>query len=181
MDSKSAVAQAVKQAKSKQDPADIQAMVAFYGQHYQEVYLIHCLNCKRVIGVECAPPIGGESLVTDRRRALFTYQDLCLSVRQRQDSNGLGEKMMGYECICGNRTLLSPPEKGIVAEQTVTVNKLSKQIVDKGEPMPASSPFELAKSQQAIDKRINDSGYTADYELSGAKERHESFMLERVK
>jgi hypothetical protein len=181
MDSKTAVAQAVKQAKAKQDPAEIAAMVEFYGARYQEVYLIHCLNCKRVIGVECAPALGNEGLVTDRGRALFTYQDLCLSVRQRADVNPIGEQMMGYECICGNRTLLSPPERGIVAERVVTVNKLSKQIVDKGEPIPASSPFELAKAQQAINQRISESGYKADYELTGTKERHESFMLERVK
>lgn len=173
------VAQATKTAK--QDPTEIKAMGAFYAKDYQEVYLLHCLNCKRVIGVEAAPVLGTEHLITDRQRALFMYQDLVLSVRQRGDATPHNEKMMGYECNCGNTTILSPMEKGIVAQQTVHVNKLGNKIVDSGTPLPASSPFELAKSQVQIDKRIADTGYTADYELKGNKERFETFMLERVK
>lgn len=172
---------AAKSGKIKQDPTDIAAMGAFYARDYSEVYLIHCLNCNRVIGVEAAPARGNEQLITDRGRALFMYQDLCLSVRQRGDATPHGEKMMGYECICGNKTTLSPMEKGIVATQTVHVSKLNKKVVDMGTPIPASSPFELAKAQQQINQRITDTGYKPDYEVSGNKERFESFTLERVK
>jgi hypothetical protein len=178
-------AEAIKKAQRpttpKQDQAEIQAMSEFYGERYSEVYLIRCLNCRRVIGVECAPAKGAEGLITDRGRALFTYQNLCLSVRQRSDSTDFGDKMMGYECICGNDTKLSKPEKGIVAEQTVTVNKISRQVVDKGTPLPASSPFELAQAQFEIDKRTIETSYKPDYEVKGAIERFEGFQLERVK
>jgi len=178
------IADAIDQRKSgkiKQDKSEIADMVTFYGKDYDQVWLIHCLNCKRVIGVEAAPAKGTENLITDRGRALFMYQDLCLSVRQRGDSTPHGEKMYGYECMCGNRTIDASVEAGIVAQQVVHVSKLNHKVVDMGTPIPASSPFELAKAQQGIDKRINETGYTADYELKGNKERFETFMIERVK
>lgn len=178
------IAEAIEQRKTgkvKQDKSEIADMVAFYGQTYQEVYLLHCLNCKRVIGVEAAPALGTEHLITDRGRALFMYQDLVLSVRQRGDSTQHGEKMYGYECMCGNRTIDASIEAGIVAQQVVHVSKLNRKVVDMGTPLPASSPFELAKAQKGIDQRINETGYTADYELKGNKERFETFELERVK
>lgn len=179
------VADAIKAVKNpkatKQDTSEIADMVAFYSRDYSEVYLIHCLNCKRVIGVEVAPAKGNEGLITDRGRALFMYQDLCLSVRVRDDKTPLGEPMVGYECKCGNRTTISPVEQGIVAERTVHVSNLSGQIADGGEPLPVGSPFENAKVKMAVDKRVAETGYTADYEVAGTKERYESFMLERVK
>ncbi len=164
-----------------QAKSDIQEMVDFYGKTYSEVYLIHCLACKRVIGVECTAPQPSDPLVTDRGRALHLYQNLCLSVRQRIDKTPHGEFMYGYECACGNKTTLSAIEKGNVPETTVKVNKLSGAIVDRSEPLPAQSPFEMARTQQAVDAQIASSDYKPDYELSGNKERFETFMIERVK
>lgn len=177
----SATIKAVKQAKPTQDPSEIQRMIGFYGATYAEVYLIHCLNCERVIGVECAPTIGTESLITDRGRALFTYQALCLSVRERIDSTPDGGKMYGYECICGNRTIDASVELGIVPQQTVHVNSLSKKVIDKGQPLRALSPFESADMVQTVKQNEAQSGYKADYELAGNNERYETFKLERVK
>lgn len=165
----------------KQDPREIQAMVEFYGQTYAEVYLLHCLNCKRVIAVECAPAQASDPLVTDRGRALHLYQNLCMSVRSRIDKTPFGESMFGYECACGNKTLISKLEKGEVAETNIKVNRLSGAIVDRSDPLPAQSPFEMARTQQAVDAKIAESGYKPDYELKGSKERFETFMIERVK
>lgn len=169
----------LKPAYKKQNAAELKRMAAWYGERYQEVYLLRCLNCLRVIGVECAPANGSE-LVTDRGRALFTYQDLCLSVRQRLDTNAQGMKMMGYECVCGNQTKLATVETGLVATQTVLLNK-SGDVVSKSKPIPASSPYEMAQIAATVRLAQASSQTSADYELNETVERFESFQLERVK
>lgn len=164
--------------KPTNDPAEIARMVDFYAAQNAEVYLLHCLNCKLVIGVEVGSH-KADALNTDRGRGFYNYRDRTLSVRQRLDSHP-GGRMIGYQCACGNNTTLAAVERGEVPQTTVLVDKLSGEKVGQTAPIPSSSPFEMAQIQATVQLK-QASGVKADYELTGNIERFESFQLERVK
>lgn len=161
-----------------QNKDDIAAMAEYYKAHFSEVYLIHCMENDHVIGVEVAPAKNDGVILRAKQRTLYTYQELCLSVRERMDTNGQGGPMYGYQCACGNNTILAAVEKGEVAERTI-VKGPNGQIVDDSGPIAASSPFERAQQQTTI--RLKAAQTKADYETDGTVERYETFKLERVK
>lgn len=88
--------------------------------------------------------------------------------------------MYGYQCICGNNTIMAQVENGEVATRTVVKNKADEIVQDSG-PMAASTPYEMHQAQATI--RLKQAGSTkkADYEASRNIERYETFKLERVK
>lgn len=164
----------------KQSAADIKAMADWYAERYSIVWLIHCLNCERVVGVEVAPANPNEQSDT-RNSAVFTYQDLLLARRERLDPSPTGQPMRGYECVCGNNTKLSKAEKGVVQEITGRTMAIGgKAVADPGQqPIRSLSPFEQAQVEAEV--RIKAASYKPDFEIDGTKERYESFTLERVK
>jgi hypothetical protein len=165
-------------AKYPQDADEIKKMLDYYAANNGEVYSLTCLNCKRVIAVEIAP-VKADGIVLEKGRTLYTVGDLCLSVRRREDLNELGQNMYGYQCTCGNNTILAKIEKGEVAERTIVMG--AEGIVKDSGAIAASSPYELAQVQEKIKQKQADSKAKADYEPDGNKERFETFVLERVK
>jgi hypothetical protein len=163
-----------------QDKNEVAAMLDFYGQHFSEVHSVTCLNCKRVIAVEVAPIKNDGVVLAEKQRTLYTHNDLCLSVRRREDVADNGQPMFGYQCVCGNSTILATVEKGEVAERTVVTNKQGEVVSDTG-PIGATSPFERAKMQQRIIEKQASGNVKADYESSDGVERYETFKIERVK
>lgn len=169
-----------KQPQYKQDAARVKEMLAYYSAHFSEVHSVTCLNCNRVIAVEVAP-VRADGVVLDKKgRTLYTHDNLCLSVRKREDLTPDRKPMYGYQCVCGNSTILAQVEKGEVAERTVVVNKQGNVVQDTG-PVGASSPFERAQTQATIRLKQASSKKAADYETDGTVERYETFKLERVK
>ena len=88
--------------------------------------------------------------------------------------------MFGYQCACGNSTILAKVEQGEVEERTVITNKAGEVVSDSG-PIGATSPFERAKLQDNIRLKAAAGKVKADYEASNGLERYETFKLERVK
>jgi hypothetical protein len=162
-----------------QDKNEVAEMVDFYKAQFNELYTLTCLNCERVIGVEVAP-VRADGVVLDKGRTLYTYKDLCLSARRRGDLNENNQPMYGYQCACGNSTLIAQVEKGHVAERTIVKDREGKIVHDSG-PIAAASPFERAQKLKAVQKQQAKDNTKADYETDGNMERYETFKLERVK
>lgn len=158
--------------------AEIEKMAEYYKAHFNEVYLVHCMENDHVIGVEVAPAKNDGVVLRNKRRTFYNYKDQCLSVRERMDTNGQGGPMYGYQCICGNNTILAAVERGEVAERTLLKNAAGEIVADSG-PITDSSPFERAQQQATI--RLKAADKKADYETDGTIERYETFKLERVK
>lgn len=166
--------------KPEQDQKQLAEMLQFYSDNFSEVHKVVCLNCERVIAVEVAP-VRADGVVLDKKgRTLYTHNDLCLSVRRRDDLNTKNQPMYGYQCACGNNTLLAKIEKGEVQERTILQNKNGKVVHDTG-PIAASSPFERAQTQATIRLKQASGKAKADYETDGNTERYETFKIERVK
>lgn len=161
-----------------QDQAEIQAMADYYAAHFSEVYLVRCMENNHIIAVEVAPVKTDGVILRAKGRTLYTYKDLCLSVRERLDMNGQGGPMYGYQCICGNNTILAEVERGEVATRTFVKGPTGAVVGDTG-PITPSSPFERNQQQATI--RLKAADKKADYETDGTIERYETFKLERVK
>ena len=166
--------------KYEQDKEQVAAMLEFYKAHFNEVHSLVCLNCNRVIAVEVAPVRTDGVVLREKQRTLYTFNDLCLSVRRREDVTADKRPMFGYQCACGNNTILAEVERGEVAERTMLKGPDGKIVADTG-PVAASSPFERAQVQATIKLKQASSKKAADYETDGTVERYETFKLERVK
>jgi hypothetical protein len=163
-----------------QDAARTGEMLGYYKGHFDEVHKVTCMNCSRVIAVEVAPVRADGVILRDKQRTLYTFDDLCLSVRRREDVTADGKPMFGYQCVCGNNTLLAQVERGEVAERTIVKGPDGSIVGDSG-PVAASSPFERAQVQATVKLKQAGSKQKADYETNGTVERYETFKLERVK
>lgn len=161
----------------EQDPTEVQKMVDFYKANYPEVYVLHCLANNHVIGIEVAGQFG-DGVVLEKGRTFYNYNDLCLSIRRREDMNENNDAMYGYECICGNKTTLAAVEQGVVPERTVVMHNDS--IVSDSGAVSLGTPYEQAQMRERLAEN-QASGVKADYENNGRVERYETFKLERVK
>lgn len=162
----------------EQDATEVQKMVDFYKANYPEVYVLHCLENDHVIGIEVAGQFG-DGVVLEKGRTFYNYNDLCLSIRRREDMNENNDPMYGYECICGNKTTLAAVEQGIVPVRTLIQNKDGETVGDSG-AVGGGTPYEMAQMKQRIADNV-DKNVKADYETQGTMERYETFKLERVK
>lgn len=80
----------------------------WYRANYDSVKLVYCSKCKKLLALEVA---GGHGLALDKRGvAVIPVGSDLLSSRVRLDESEDGP-MMGYQCTCGNNTLLSQAEK----------------------------------------------------------------------
>lgn len=176
---------ATKTKKITQDASELKAMADYYGQEYQEVYFVRCLKSNHVIAVECAPAVTNRPTVERAlgRRNVFGYQEQFLTTRYRLDKNENGQRMVGYECACGNDTRLSDAERGIIPESKVTRSQAAKGATPR---QISLSPFERAQLQTAVTLNQASSKKKADYEVGVTKdghhfERFETFQVERMK
>ena len=161
----------------EQDTTEVQKMVDFYKANYPEVYVLHCLANKHVIGIEVAGQFG-DGVQLEKGRTFYNYNDLCLSIRRREDMTESNQPMYGYECLCGNKTTLAAVEQGVVPERTILMDG-ADVIADSG-AVSMGTPYEQAQMRQRLAEN-QDNGVKADYENNGRVERYETFKLERVK
>ena len=163
----------------EQDQAAVQKMIDFYKANYPEVYVLTCLANNHVIGIEVAGQFA-DGITLEKNRTFYNYDNLCLSIRRREDVNDRNQPMYGYECVCGNKTILATVEQGIVPERTVLLNKQGELVGDTG-IVGANTPYEMAQMKEKIAADQANSDTKADYQLDGTTERYETFSLERVK
>lgn len=164
----------------EQDTAAVEKMIEFYKANYPQVWVLTCLANNHVIGIEVAGQFA-DGIVLEKGRTFYNYNNLCLSIRRREDVTPSNEPMYGYECVCGNKTTIAAVEVGIIPERTVLLNKRNEVIADTGLIEGINTPYEMAqlKERLAADQANND--VKADYQLDGTTERYETFSLERVK
>lgn len=160
-----------------QDKAEVAKMVDFYKANYPEVYVLTCLENNHVIGVEVAGQ-SADGIILEKGRTFYNYNDLCLSIRRREDTTDDNQPMYGYECVCGNKTTLAAVERGIVPERTVITD--GQGVVADSGAVSMGTPYEMAEMRLKL-AEAKGSGTKADYEASGNTERYETFKLERVK
>jgi hypothetical protein len=169
--------------KIKQDKSEIKAMVDFYGQQYDEVYLVRDMLANCIIAVECAPANSSAPIVdrSNGRRNIFGYQDLFFTTRLRTDTNEAGQRMVGYESRSGNDTRISDFERGEVPETG------GKDVLTGGAAaIRTLNPFERSQLQASVRLKQASAKKKADYESyvdkSGhAVERFETFEIVRMK
>lgn len=161
----------------KQDEAELKAMATFYANQYGEVWFVRCLHCMRIIACEVPSPAGN---LPDRGRQIFGYQDLFITCRTRIDENQHGQKMLGYQCKCGNDTRLGKHEVHEVPTSTTVLDKAGN-VVEHTPPPVALSPFEIEQLRSTIKLRQAQDKDGPDYELVNSNtERFETFQLEKV-
>lgn len=161
----------------EQDAAEVQKMVDWYKENYPEVYVLHCLANDHVIGIEVAGQFA-DGIILEKGRTFYNYNDLCLSIRRREDTTDDNQPMYGYECVCGNRTTVAAVEAGIVPVRAFI--KDGDDIIGDTGAVSMGTPYEMAQMKQRIAENAKDN-VKADYETNGNIERYETFKLERVK
>lgn len=162
-----------------QDQAEVEKMIAFYKANYPSVWVLTCLENNHVIGIEVEGQFT-DGIILEKGRTFYNYQDLCLSIRRREDTTDDNQPMYGYECVCGNKTTLAAVEQGHVPVRTFIQNKAGETVSDSG-ATGANTPYEMAQIRERIAADQANSDTKADYEAKGSTERYETFKLERVK
>ena len=84
--------------RSEVSAHDIEDMIEFYRQHFQEVSLVTCLSCEAPLALELrgGDPMGMQ--VNDLGIVVVSVGENLLSSRIRLDETPEGERMMGYQC-----------------------------------------------------------------------------------
>lgn len=147
---------------SQTNEADVEQMLHFYKQNFAVVEVVSCSKCKSFLAFECT---GGESMgmaQNELGKYIIPIGEKLLSHRVRLDEAPTGERMIGYQCECGNDTRIADVERG-----TVPV----------GAMQTALSPFE---KHQIAEKIRNTRGHKANFKKIGQVKHFETFQVERV-
>lgn len=149
-----------------------QEALAFYLKEpaYKEVYVVSCDKCGHDMCIEVLEPSSVNQFKSThhqgRRRVTLGDAEYpggrLLSHRKRLDG------VMGYRCVCGNNTILSNPERGLIP-QTNDPNLIPY--------LPSIEPHQEAE----LRFKMATGGYKPDVEELGNKTRIESFTVERLK
>lgn len=142
--------------------SDLEEMLQFYKNTFQSVELVKCDKCKNYLAFELSGGDGMGMQANELGKFVVPIGDKLLSYRVRLDEAPTGERMMGYQCACGNDTRVSDVERGKVP---VGLNRVSL------------SPFEKHKIAEDI---RSDSKYKPKFKKSGDKKTFETFSVERI-
>lgn len=157
---------------AKLHEADASAAIKYYmdSPEYTEVYLVTCNKCGKPMCLEVFEPATAayyrQTHHQGRRRITLGFADApdgyLLSHRKRLDG------AMGYKCVCGNNTILSKHELGLVPQTK--------------DPKAAPYLSQMEPHQEAeLRIRMSRENYKPDIEVNGLKTRIESFTIERLK
>lgn len=146
--------------------AEAKAMLDYYLRNFQRVQIVRCDKCKKDLCLEILDPekfahCKANSHHEGLRRIEIAGSPL-LSSRKRLDG------VMGYRCKCGNNTINSSIELGLIPS---VKNPVGPAMI------PAIEPHHEAMVRLEIAKR----NYKPDVEVIGNKTRIETFTVERLK
>lgn len=141
---------------------DIEQMLAFYKNNFATVELVKCEDCKEFLAFELSGGDGMGMQTNELGKFIVPIGDHLLSHRVRLDEAPTGERMVGYQCDCGNDTRIAEIERGQVP---IGIQRTSL------------SPFE--KHQIAEEIRM-DTKHKANYKKQGNKKFFESFSVEAI-
>lgn len=134
--------------------------VDFYTKTYKVVQIVRCDKCGADLALEILDEDQYQMNLSSHPDGLrrITLGDSLLSSRLRLDG------VMGYQCKCGNNTLMASIESGIVPVAT-------------GGIVPSIEPHHEA----AVRLAIATNGYKPDVAKDKTKTKIESFTIERLK
>lgn len=132
-------------------PTDPQAVLDYYKEHYDEVHILTCNECKADLAIEVRGNVSGY-VRNDYGFTVLPVGEKLLASRVRTDNS------MGYQCRCGNDT------RGNEIEEALS-------------PQGTFMPHEV----HAIKQKYIEIGHTPNIKAKGNKEVHETFTRERVK
>lgn len=141
---------------------DIEPMLAFYKNHYQVVDVVKCEMCKAFLAFELAGGDGMGMQPNEIGKYIVPIGNKLVASRVRLDEAPTGERMMGYQCLCGNDSRLAAVERGSVPT---------------GKMQTSLSPFEKFEIAERI--RANKK-HKPDFKKRGAKKFFEKFSVERI-
>ncbi len=133
------------------EPTDHQSVLTYYKEHYSEVHILGCNQCKEDLGIEIKGEVSGLTMNRNGFCVLPLGTNL-LASRVRTDGS------MGYQCMCGNDT------RGTEIEEALS-------------PDGTFLPHEVA----AIEEHQAKIGWQPKIKVHGNKEVHETFTRERIK
>lgn len=147
---------------SQTNPNDVDQMLAFYKQHFAVVDVVSCSKCKSFLAFECSGGDGMGLAPNELGKYLIPIGDKLQSHRVRLDEAPTGERMVGYQCECGNDTRVADVERGLVPV---------------GAMQTALSPFE---KHQISEKIRADKNHKPKFKQVGQVKTFETFKVERV-
>lgn len=142
--------------------ADVDQMIHFYRNHYEVVDLVKCEKCGSFLAFEL---MGGDSMGVQPNeigKVVIPIGDKLKSHRIRLDEAPTGERMVGYQCECGNDSRIASIERGDVPA---------------GSALVYLSPFE---KHQIMEKIKTDKKYKPKFKVEGKKKHFDNFSVERV-
>jgi len=142
--------------------SDAQQMLEFYKQHFAVVELVSCSECKSFLAFECMGGDGMGMAQNELGKYVIPIGSKLMSHRVRLDEAPTGERMVGYQCECGNDSRIAAVERGIVPIGAVQT---------------ALSPFE---KHQIAEKIRADRNYKPNFKKVGPIKHFETFQVERV-
>ena len=140
----------------------IAEMLSFYKKHFDSVELVKCTECDSELAFECAGGAGMGMAQNELGKYVIPIGDQLMAHRVRLDQNEDGERMVGYQCACGNDSKLSAVER---------------EVVPVGKTLVHLTPFEKHRIMEQIKQ---DPEYRPNFRRVGNKKIMDGFSIERV-
>lgn len=128
--------------QSKSIDNEFQDIIDFYTKNYRRVEITRCYSCEAVMCLWILEDSSVQTNFSIHHQGLRRIEvgNSMLSTRKRHDG------VMGYQCKCGNNSLLSAVEKGIVP----TSNN------------PNAILFDQPHTKMLVEKKMIAEGYKPD-------------------
>lgn len=143
-----------------------QEVLDYYVENFSEVYVLICDSCKEKLAIEYLD-LSRPNPNHHQARNVVPISNKLGSFRQRLDG------AMGYKCACGNNTILSTIESGIVP--VATRKKDGTVIIPEGGMELQPHHYGL------VQDKIRTQGYTPDIRITGKDVITETFRVRRIK
>ena len=145
--------------------AEAKEVLDYYLKNYPQVQIVRCNKCKKDLCLEILDPSAVPKYSLSHHQSMRRIElagSPLLSSRKRLDG------VMGYRCLCGNDTINSSVELGLIPH---VKNPTGPAMIPSIEPHhEATVKLEIAKKH-----------YKPDVEVTGNKTRIETFTVEKLK
>ena len=164
------VSQVLQEEQEPDARAEAKEILDFYLKNYEIVQVVRCDGCGSDLCIEVLDPdqyvMNLHHYHHEGLRMIELSGAPLLSRRKRLDGD------MGYECKCGNNTLNSEVELGLIP--SIKVKKGTTV-------MPGAIPTIQPHHEAAVRLEIAKQHYVPDVKINGAFKTTETFTVERIK
>lgn len=159
----SAIGAVLDEADEKAKATDI---LNYYTKQFHEVYVLICDGCKTKLAIEYLD-LAKPNPSHHQGRHIVPISNRLGSFRMRLDG------AMGYKCACGNNTILSGMEEGIVP--------VAKRMNDGSVIIPEGGMELQPHHYGMVQERIKASKYSPDIRVTAKDTITETFRVRRIK